>query len=348
MRQHNITKGIKGARTLWNSLSQYRYLSEKELDEIKQRLKVLDHAKLYGIESACSAFDISRRTYFRWSKVLALSKKEPVSLRRRSTRPKKVRERAIDEKVETSILSLRNSYPRLGKDKIVVLLQTKLGVYLSASTVGRILKSLKERGILKPYRKLSLHAKTGKLHYLNQRKNTHKTRRKGTTSEKEGDIVQVDTVVFFNNGIRYYLLTAIDIFTRKTYVQLSKTGSSLSAREFLMYIKQYQPILHIQTDNGSEFHKYFDEACVKLSITHFWNYPRSPKQNAFIERFNRTIQEEFLNYHKHLLYESHMTKLKAKLSEWMRWYNYERPHHSLYMMSPVQYNEFINKRECQM
>jgi len=48
----------------------------------------------------------------------------------------------------------------------------------------------------------------------------------------------------------------------------------------------------VNTDNGSEFLKNFEQACNKMNIQHFFTYPRTPKMNPLAERFNRTIQEE--------------------------------------------------------
>jgi putative transposase len=47
-----------------------------------------------------------------------------------------------------AVLKLREEYPRWGKDKLVILLRRE-GFTSSASTVGRIIKKLKERGVLK-------------------------------------------------------------------------------------------------------------------------------------------------------------------------------------------------------
>ena len=59
---------------------------------------------------------------------------------------------------------------------------------------------------------------------------------------------------------------------------------------------EYQ-IHTIQTDNGSEFKGYFDKAIEELENTkHVWSYPKSPKTNGYVERFNWTIQDEFINY----------------------------------------------------
>ena len=51
-------------------------------------------------------------------------------------------------KLVEAVLRLREEYPRWGKDKLVILLHRE-GFASSASTVGRILKKLKERGVLK-------------------------------------------------------------------------------------------------------------------------------------------------------------------------------------------------------
>ncbi len=49
--------------------------------------------------------------------------------------------------------------------------------------------------------------------------------------------------------------------------------------------------------------KHFDEELRKLHKVHWYTYPKTPRMNAHVERFNRTLQEEFLNYHENLLLE---------------------------------------------
>ena len=59
-------------------------------------------------------------------------------------------------------------------------------------------------------------------------------------------------------------------------------------------------IQNVQTDNGSEFLKYFDKACKELNINHYFSKNHTPKDNSTNERFNRTLKEEFLtqgNFH---------------------------------------------------
>jgi hypothetical protein len=50
--------------------------------------------------------------------------------------------------------------------------------------------------------------------------------------------------------------------------------------------KKYKP--------RSKIDGYASDYLKENNLTHFWNYPRSPKSNAYIERFNRTIKEQFV------------------------------------------------------
>jgi transposase InsO family protein len=86
-------------------------------------------------------------------------------------------------------------------------------------------------------------------------------------------------------------------------------------------------------DNGSEFKGAFDQTLQRLGLTHFWTYPKSPKMNAHAERFNRTLQESFVDYHEDLLYTD-LTLFNQKLADWLVFYNTQRPHHRLGQRPP--------------
>ncbi len=106
-------------------------------------------------------------------------------------------------------------------------------------------------------------------------------------------------------------------------------------------------IENLQTDNGSEFAKYFSDACRSLGIVQYHTYPRTPKMNAHIERFNRTISEDFIE-ERRLLLVSDIDRFNDELVEWLLWYNTERPHQSLGMLSPLQYIvRTLSAEECQ-
>ena len=99
---------------------------------------------------------------------------------------------------------------------------------------------------------------------------------------------------------RRYTFTAVDPVSRWAYSKTYKTASSRNGADFLHELVAQAPfqITHIQTDNGSEFMKDLREAAEAASLTHFHNWVKQPKYQGWVERFNRTIQEEFLDWHK--------------------------------------------------
>ncbi len=138
--------------------------------------------------------------------------------------------------------------------------------------------------------------------------------------------------------IKRYIITAIDLKSEFGFAYGYKNHSSKSAADFFSKLQQAAPfrIKRIQTDNGSEFDHLFRDYAKEHNIIHFHNYPKCPRMNAYIERFNRTIQEEFINYHKETLpYD--LDDFNRKLIEWLLWYNTERPHWTLGQTPPIQY-----------
>ena len=67
-----------------------------------------------------------------------------------------------------------------------------------------------------------------------------------------------------------------------------------------------------------------DPVLLPLSLP---SHPRSPKMNAHAERFNRTLQEQFVDYQEDLLFDD-LAAFNQKLADWLLAYNTVLPHHS--------------------
>ena len=82
---------------------------------------------------------------------------------------------------------------------------------------------------------------------------------------------------------------------------------------------------------------FFDKVLEEINETkHLWSYPRSPKTNGYVERFNWTIQDEFINYEiDTATYD--IEKFDERLKEWIIYYNTIRPHQSLNYMTSNNY-----------
>lgn len=331
MRIFNKFRGTKGFISLWEQMIRFRYMIT---EEAKERTRILAFWEHHGLLATKEAFNVSRPTLFRWQKVLEEGHGKLDALNKKSTAPKKRRKRIIPDAVKDFILMERKFDPHLSKDKLSILMRQDGIANLSASTVGRMLSDLKGQGILPKETKLSLSGKTGR---LIERK-PMKIKKKLRSKDHSGGLVKADSIVRFVNGIKRYIVTAIDKETKFAFAYAYKNHSSNAAANFMQKFKVVAPIslTHIQTDNGSEFAKHFEIYLQKNKVVHFHTYPRSPKMNSEIERFNRTLSDAFIKQRQMLLAYD-IDQFNKKLIDWLLWYNTRRPHWSLGLVSPLRY-----------
>ncbi len=162
---------------------------------------------------------------------------------------------------------------------------------------------------------------------------------KSLRSLAAGSLIQIDVKHLWTPwNRRYYQFTAIDCKTRIKFAQCYSNLSCKVATLFLFEAQQYFPFLiqNIQTDNGSEFLKYFHQALKE--IKHYFSRPHFPKDNCFVERVIQTDKYEF--YLNGNLY-TEISLQNEKLAKWNYIYNYLRPHQALGNLSPMEYYEKI-------
>lgn len=86
----------------------------------------------------------------------------------------------------------------------------------------------------------------------------------------------------------------------------------------------------VLTDNGREFcgtdlHPY--EVYLELNdIKHKRTKVGHPQTNGFVERFNRTVLDEFFRIAFRTKFYESVAALQADLDVWLAYYNTERPH----------------------
>lgn len=339
MKIFNKNKGVKGIRIAKERGVRFRYMIQ---EEAKRRATILDFWKKYGREATKEAFKVSERTLFRWQNNLKKNQGKLEALNNQSRVPKIRRVRRTSEVLQSRIIYLRTIHPRIGKSKLNHLLN-KEGFRTKESTVGRILNDLKKKDLLPTYNKVSMYARTGSVVV-----NTHVYKKKLRKPKDLDECVQVDTVVRFVNGIKRYIVTAINTKNRFAFAYTYTNHTSLSASDFIKKLEASAPfpVTHIQTDNGSEFAYHFRDYLEKQHIIHYHIYPRSPNMNAYIERFNRTLSEEFIKHNRMSLAHD-LILFNQKLIDYMIYYNTERPHYSLSLLSPLEYIMSNLTKDCQ-
>jgi transposase InsO family protein len=330
MRQFNKFRNTQGFLIALDRGIRFRYMIT---ETAQKRATILTFWEHHGLEATKEAFNVSRPTLYRWANALAKRQGKLEALNNGSRAPKTRRRRIIPEAVETIILIERKRVPRLGKEKVAIFLRDA-GHRVSDSTVGRMIGDLKKQGKLPKHIKLSLYARTGRL-VERTTKPVKKIRRPKKYTEP---CLEVDTIIRFVDGIKRYTLTAVDVQRKFAFAYGYTSHSSATATDFLDKLRTVTPftIEAVQTDNGSEFANHFHDACLNLNITHFHTYPRSPKMNACVERFNRTLSEEFLIWHRVLMRDD-LPAFNRELIDYLIWHNTKRPHWSLGLLSPMQY-----------
>jgi len=303
-------------------------------DKAKLKLRVIEVFEKSGLEATRLAFPgISRRTIYRWRKKFIESERKLHSLLPLSTRPKRVREMVVPYQILGFIKQLRKKYPRLSKHKIkpfldIFCLENNLSKY-SVSWIGKVIT------------RYQFFFNTRKEVRRKRRNTKQVTRVKYCPKQKDIDLgyLQLDGIKVYFEGKNYYFLSCIELKSRQSWAKRVGSLSSSNAKVFLEEILNsvdYE-VHTIQTDNGSEFKEYFDQAIEQLQdVNHVWSYPKSPKTNGYVERFNWTIQDEFINYE--IDAAAYDIKIfDEKLHDWMIYYNQIRPHQSLGYMTPNNY-----------
>ena len=139
------------------------------------------------------------------------------------------------------------------------------------------------------------------------------------------------------DGIKDYFLSAIDATGKFALTLNYKSLNSKNMKDFYERFKSVYPceIKVWQSDNGSENLGEFDKALKKDGIPHLFSYPRCPKINAHIERYNRTIQEEFIDNQLDIIHDKKL--FNQALADYLIFYNTKRIHKSLNKKTPMQF-----------
>lgn len=149
-----------------------------------------------------------------------------------------------------------------------------------------------------------------------------------------GDLVELDTIhIGPHRPGRLYIYTLLDVFSRWAWAGVMlRINTHLSLRFVHAAQSQAQfSFRTLQSDHGSEFSTYFTENIQTQGVVHRHSRVRRPNDNAHLERFNRTIQEECLNK-----IPQNFNSYQKEIPEYIKYYNNERLHLALGFKTPQQ------------
>ena len=311
---------LPGAVSIARSAALVNSLTERA----KYKIKITDWHRSHGNNSSLTArhFGLGRMTLYRWLR--RFKHFGVIGLNEESRKPKHLRQPTTSWNTIIRIVQLRKLYPAWSKYKIQALLKRE-GIQVSASTVGRVLK---RRGLInlkisKKRRKAALRPKT--------------RFPKGLRISEAGDMIQMDTRhIMLAGGRKFYQFTAIDVLTKRKVMRVYPSESSRNGAEFIeecLWGFPF-PIKAVQTDNGSCFQKEFDKLCKEKGIPHYFIYPRTPKQNTYVEISHEADKREFYQQGNVC---SLLPVMQRKIKEWEDVWNNVRPHQALNYLTPSEY-----------
>lgn len=306
----------------------------------KQRLSVLELAERLGnITEACRRRGMDRTSFYEWKRrfqthgLEGLKDLPPIH---------KSHPQAVKPEVEARIIELALEHPSYGCNKLEKLLSLE-GPYVSNVTIQKILI---EHGLGSRYdRWLALERKSAEqgialtaeqVAYIEKLNPSFKERH--VESSGPGQLLSQDT--FFVGTLkgvgRVYMHTVIDTYGSFAFGFLHTTKQPEAAvsvvhNDVVPFYKEHGiEVKAILTDNGREYcgteaHPY--ELYLALNdIEHRRTQVRRPQTNGFVERFHRTVLDEFFRIvFRKKLYET-VASLQEDLDSWLHEYNYERPH----------------------
>ena len=279
----------------------------------------------------CRHFGIVPKTFYKWRN--QFDEKNLRTLETKSRAPKHVRQKAITLLEEERVVTIRKAHIRWGKVKLARHYR---------NTYKETISSWKIQYTIEKY----------KLYY-NPKKNAQTQAKKKRSRAKKritelkrqpfpGFLLALDTIILYWDGMKRYIITAIDTTSKIAFARMYTTKSSKNAADFLkrmMYLLDHE-VWNTLHDNGSEFHKYFTEAIEDLKLNDYWSRVHTPKDNPVCERFNRTLKDEFLAMGN---MNTDPQSFNRDLTEWLVEYNFVRTHQSLDYETPWQYYEKANK-----
>jgi transposase InsO family protein len=273
--------------------------------------------------------NVSRATAYKWWR--RWREEGEVGLLDRSSRPRSCPHRTPAH-LERRIVSLRQQR-KLGPARIAPI------VGLPVSTVHRVLKrhglhrlAWMDRPTGRLIRRIET-TRAGELVHVDVKKLHQVPRGGGWRGHGRGVVPQPDRPTPQID----YLHTVIDAYSRVAYVEVwpdetATTCVGVFERALAWFAQHHVTIDAVMTDNGPGYRSNaWRDLCDAKGIDHRRIRPHHPQTNGKVERFNRTLLDEWAYVR---LYRSNGHRLAA-LARWLHNYNHHRCHTALAGNAPM-------------
>ncbi len=309
-----------------NYIKRYRFLMEEYI-----LVKEKKHPRFRFVSDFYKFHNTNRQTFLKYYNRFSKSNSESDLLPQR--RGPKWRSRIPLPYVENKVVGLRQG--GLSRYEISSLLKPKLKRFTPSPS-----------GVYNIIRRYGLNKVSVKM----------KEEKRKIIRKKAGELAHIDCHYLAKDIVsdvkeRLFLIAIIDDATRIAWVEVIPNIKALTAMfstmRILNYFKQNHNIefKELLSDNGSEFggkslknpeEHPFERMLIEMEIKHRYTRPYRPQTNGKIERFWKTIESDLL---EDMVFDS-IEHLQDELSQYLYYYNFQRPHQGINGVSPV---EFLKK-----
>tara|TARA_Y100000031_G_scaffold154358_1_gene201750 strand:- start:764 stop:1846 length:1083 start_codon:yes stop_codon:yes gene_type:complete len=328
---------------------------------IKNKVGLLNLAQELGnISQACKVMGFSRDTFYRYQN--AVEEGGVDALINKSRRKPNVKNR-IDPTIEDAVVKLAIEEPAWGQVRVSNELR-KQALSVSPAGVRNIwlrhdLENMKKRlkALEEKVAKEGIVLTESQLKIMEQKK-LEKEAFGEIETEHPGYLGSQDTFyVGTLKGVgRIYQQTFVDTYSKVAFCKLYNMKTPITAADLLndkvlpVFEEHQVPMLRMLTDRGTEYcgkieqHDYQLFLAVK-NIDHTKTKAKHPQTNGIVERFHKTILNEFYQVaFRKRIYDS-LETLQVDLDNWLEHYNKERTHQGKMCYGRTPWQTFLDGKK---
>jgi transposase InsO family protein len=311
---------------------------------IKVKVGLLELAKQLGnVSQACKVMGYSRDSFYRFKELYDAGGE--AALQELSRRKPNLKNRVAPE-IEEAVIALAVEQPAWGQLRAANELAQR-GIPISAAGVRCVWKRQGLEAKVARESHILTEAQLAALEKAKVEKEAHGE----FESECPGYCGAQDTFyVGTLKGVgRIYQQTFIDTYSKVAFAKLYDRKTSLTAADLLNdqvvpFFEAHEiPLSRILTDRGTEYcgspdsHEYELYLAIE-DIDHTRTKVKSPQTNGIVERFHKTMLNEFYRITFRKKIYTNLADLQADLDAWLREYNEERVHQGrwCYGRTPMQ------------